>query len=147
MDRRTFLGAGLALATAPALAARRESAAARLIRRMTVIDGNLVVPLDPDGPLTGDIAAQIRASGLHGDEADVGRKRQPVDDGNAGGDRGHRPRIAASPKLIMKVRSAADFARAKAKRAAGDHPVLRSGGDAGGQSRFIDRFARQGRAR
>lgn len=144
MDRRTFMGAGLALAASPSLAARRESVAAALVRRMTVIDGNLVVPLDPDGPLTKGTSAQIRASGLSvmkltlggpGTEtmAETLAEISEIDRG-----------IAATPRLLMKVERVADFARAKANGRLGIILSFEAGEMLEGKVASIDTFAAKG---
>ena len=141
MDRRTFVGAGFALAATPALGSRRGSVAQALIRRITVVDGNLVVPLDPDGPLTGDTAAQIRASGLSATKLTLGGS------GNqsmaetlaeiAATDRA----IAASSKLLLKVRELADVTRARASGRLGIILSFEAGEMLEGRLDVIDRFA------
>lgn len=138
------MGAGLALAAAPALAARRESAAAALVRRTTVIDGNLVVPLDPDGPLTGSTAAQIRASGLSVMKLTLGgsgsQSMKETLEEIAVTDRA----IHATPKLLMKVTNAADFARAKASGRLGIILSFEAGEMLEGKVDAIDGFAALG---
>jgi membrane dipeptidase len=114
VDRRSFIGAGLALGAAPVLAAQRESAAAALVRRTTVIDGNLVVPLDDEGPVSRDTAAQVRASGLSVMKLTMGGPgTQALKETLEEIDWAERA-IAASPKLLMRVTRVSDFARAKA---------------------------------
>lgn len=144
MDRRMFVGGALALSAAPGRAVARRSQAGALIRRMTVIDGNLVIPLDPHRPLTGDTAAQIRASGLsvmkltlgsNGDQSVAATLTEIAET-----DRG----IAASPRLLMKVREVADFARAKASARLGVIFSFEAGEMLEGRVDGIDRFSRLG---
>lgn len=144
MDRRMFVAGGLALAATPVLGAVREDAARALIRRTTVIDGNLVVPLDPDGPLTGDTAAQIRASGLSAMKLTLGgsgsRTMAETLEEIEVTDRA----IAATPKLLMKVKDAADFARAKISGRLGIVLSFEAGEMLEGKVDAIDRFAALG---
>lgn len=144
MDRRTFLRAGLALTAAPALAARRESAAAALVRRTTVIDGNLVVPLDSDKSLDRDTAAQIRTSGLSAMKLTLGgpgteTMAETLQDIDA-----IEKAVAHDPGLLMIVRSAADFARAKASGRLGIILSFEAGEMLEGKLASIDAFAAKG---
>lgn len=141
MDRRTFIGAGLALAAAPAWAARRETPAQALIRGTTVIDGNLMVPLDTDGPLTGDIAAQIRASRLSVMKLTLGGSGNQSMSETLAEIAETDKAIAASPKLLLRVRETADMARAKASGRLGIILSFEAGEMLEGRLDAIDRFA------
>lgn len=141
MDRRAFIGAGPALAAAPALGADRPDEAHALIRRAMVIDGNLIVPMDPDAPLDAATSAQLRSSGL------TAMKLTSGGSGNqtmaetlteiAETDRG----IAASPKLFLKVRDLADFDAAKRSGRLGIITSFEAGEMLEGRIDSIDRFA------
>ena len=144
MDRRMFMGAGLALAASPSFAARRESVAAGLVRRTTVIDGNLVVPLDSDKPVDRDTAAQIRASGLSVMKLTLGgpgteTMAETLEDIAA-----IEQAIAHDPRLLMKVTTIADFARAKASGRLGIIFSFEAGEMLEGKLASIDTFAAKG---
>jgi membrane dipeptidase len=144
MDRRSFIGAGLALGVTPALAAGRESAAAALVRRTTVIDGNLVVPLDDEGPVSRDTATQIRVSGLSVMKLTMGGPgTQPMKETFEEIAWAERA-IAASPKLLMRVTRVADFARAKASGRLGIILSFEASEMLEGRLESIDRFAASG---
>lgn len=148
MDRRTFIssgvGTGLALAAAPALGATRPDEARALIRRAMVIDGNLIVPMDPDGPLDAATRAQIRSSGLTAMKLTLGGSGNQTMAETlteiAETDRG----IAASPKVFLKVRDLADFDAAKRSGRVGIITSFEAGEMLEGKVDSIDRFAATG---
>lgn len=144
MDRRTFVGAGLALAAAPALAARRESAAQALVRRTTVIDGNLVVPLDSDKPLDRDTAAQIRASGLSVMKLTLGGPGTETMAETEEDIVAIEQAIGHDPALLMKITSVGDVARAKASGRLGIVFSFEAAEMLEGKLASIDAFAARG---
>jgi len=115
--RRLFLGA-VAASTLTACAGlpRRpgETAAARLYRSAIVIDGNLVLPIDPDAPLDEETADLVRASGLTAAKITIGgagtETRGETRESIAAIDRA----MAQNPSLYMKITGPADVAIAKA---------------------------------
>jgi membrane dipeptidase len=113
--RRAFLTAGAAFsaaAFAPGLTDAAEDRVARLYRRAIVIDGNLVAPLDDEGPLDKADIAAVRASGLTALKMTIGGGDggfKEASDDIAGFDKA----IAMSNGLYMKVNSIADLMTAK----------------------------------
>lgn len=124
MDRRAvMLGlAGGAMAAATGAQARAapsiievSAQARRLYRHALSVNGNIVAPIDPDGPLDPPLARQVRSSGVTALKLTLGgpgnqTKAQVLED-IAATDRG----IAASGGLYMRIRSVADLAVAKSK--------------------------------
>lgn len=99
-------------------AAQADSAAAQLCRRVLVLDGNLVPPIDDEKPLPAEIVTQIRASGLSALKATLGGPAGSYADTLeeiAGTTRG----IAASGGLYRQVTRMADLAVARQTGAIG----------------------------
>jgi membrane dipeptidase len=116
-NRRAFLGAAASsLATCIALPqpSRAAAPADRLYRDAIVINGNLIVPIDPDKPLDQETRTLIKASGLTAAKVTIGgpgdQSRAEVAQTIADFDK----TMALNPDLYMKATRPADFARAKA---------------------------------
>ena len=114
MDRRIFIRTSMALAglaLAPAARAAGDPVAA-LYRKAVVIDGNLVAPLDDEGPLDKATADAVRSSGLTALKMTIG--------GSSGGFKEANEDIASFDKAIaksdgvyMKINTVSDLAVAK----------------------------------
>ncbi|RZJ94871.1 MAG: Zn-dependent dipeptidase, partial [Brevundimonas sp.] len=122
MDRRAFVsglalmaGAGCATVGSGDIAAR----ARRLYARATVINGNLVAPLDDAGPLDAETAALVRASGLTAAKVTIGgpgtETRAEVRDSVAA----YAKAVEMSDGLYSKITRDADFDTAKAAGSVG----------------------------
>ena len=119
IDRRVMLlsAAGAILAaTGPGVAIAGvipTAAGHRLYDKAIVINGNLIAPLDPEGPLDRETAAQVRASGLTAFKMTLGgsggETKVQVVETIAAFDKA----IAASSDLYVKITSAADIPAAK----------------------------------
>lgn len=116
-NRRIFLGGAAAMSLTACAGRPRKpgpEAAARLYRDAVVINGNLVLPLDPDIPLDQDTRDLIRASGLTAAKITIGgpgtETRAETAESIAAVDRA----VARSPDVFMKIAAPADFATAKA---------------------------------
>lgn len=144
MDRRGVIGGALALAAMPGGIAAAAPSARALMRRGIVINGNLAVPLDPDGALPATLAAEIRTSGLTAAKLSLGgsgnRTAAETMAEIAETDRG----IAANAALFLKVREVADFTRAKASGRVGIIPSFEAAEMLEGRLDAVDRFAAAG---
>jgi len=112
-NRRIFLGA-VAASTLTACAAGSGASGGRASRETVLINGNLVLPIDPETPLDQETRDLIRASGLaaakltiggSGNESRAETARSIVDIDKA---------VALNPEVYLKVLGTADLARAKA---------------------------------
>lgn len=105
------LGATLLAPRFQASAARKPSP--RSDRTVTIIDGNLVAPIDGTTPLDAATAAQVRSSGLTAFKMTLGgsgnRNKAATDAQLADLVRG----IAINPDVLMTITSPGDFDRAK----------------------------------
>lgn len=107
--RRIFLGAA---ASSLALGVGVRFAAASTGR--FVINGNLMLPIDPENPLDAETRAVVKASGLTAAKLTLGgpgtETRAEAAQSIADVDKA----VALNPDLFMKIAGVADFARAKA---------------------------------
>lgn len=115
--RRIFLGAVAASSLAACAGVPRASTtapSARLYHNAVVINGNLILPIDPEKPLDQETRDIIKASGLTAAKLTIGgsgnETRAETADSIAAIDKC----VTLNPDLYMKVTSVADFARAKA---------------------------------
>ncbi|RYF92373.1 MAG: Zn-dependent dipeptidase [Caulobacteraceae bacterium] len=148
MDRRTLLSgaAGLLLASGlsgGARAATPSAAARRLYRDAIVIDGNLVPPLDADGPLDAALSKQVRASGLTAFKLTRGgsgsQSKAATDEELAITDKA----LAHSNHLFSRIRSVEDIRAAKKNGRVGIIFSFEAGEMLEGQVDNIDHFRRQ----
>ena len=116
-NRRIFLGAVAAAPLTACAGVPQGSSAASAARRSRdtfVINGNLVLPIDPDKPLDQETRDVVKASGLTAAKLTIGgagtESRAETAESIAVIDKC----IALNPDLYMKITGAADFARAKA---------------------------------
>jgi membrane dipeptidase len=113
-DRRTLVGALAALAPGVALAKGRSApdAAARLVGRAMVINGNLLAPLDSEKALgVADVRA-LRASGLTALKMSMGGATGGFADAEADISDFDKA-MALNPKVYLKAQRAGDLAEAK----------------------------------
>jgi membrane dipeptidase len=149
IDRRAFIGASAALITASLLprqiraAATAHDASSGLYRRAIVIDGNLVPPIDPDGPLDADTVKAVRSSGLTAIKATLGGS--DLDFASAS-ERVHLydRAIANNPGLFMQIRNVSDLATAKRTGRLGIIYSFESVGMLEGKIERIDHFRKLG---
>jgi membrane dipeptidase len=112
--RRTLLQAtgAIAAATLAPAAAFAASRPSRLYARAMVVNGNLVVPIDPDARMDAALTREVRSSGVTVLKASLGGSA--ADYAATIGQMGEYDRaIALNPETYMQVWSAADFAKAK----------------------------------
>lgn len=141
MNRRSLLAGVAAFAAMPAFAAERVSAEARrLYKDAIVIDGNLVAPLDPSGPMDAALSAQVRASGLTAFKMTLGgpgsQTRAETAEECALLDKA----LGFNSHLFTKVRKAADIRAAKDSGKIGFIASFEAGEMLEGQLDAIDQF-------
>ena len=112
-DRRSLIGAAAA-AMAPGVAMARTApdAAARLVRRAMVINGNLLAPLDSEAALSAADMRAVRASGLTALKMSLGGATGGFADAEADITDFDKA-MALNPKVYLKVLRAGDLAEAK----------------------------------
>lgn len=145
IDRRAFIGASAALITASLLprqilaAATAREASSGLYRRAIVIDGNLVPPIDPDGPLDADTVKAVRSSGLTAIKATLGGSNLDFAEASERV-RLYDRAIANNPDLFMQIRNVSDLATAKRTGRLGIIYSFESVGMLEGKVERIDHF-------
>jgi len=115
--RRIFLGA-IAASSLTACAGVQRSAspvnAARLYRDAVVINGNLILPIDPETPLDQETRDIIKASGLTAAKLTIGGAGTESRAETAASIAVIDKTVALNPDVYVKIGEVADFARAKA---------------------------------
>lgn len=115
ITRRILLGAAAASVSACAGVPRPSTVdAARVYRDAIVINGNLVLPIDPDTPLDQETRDIIKASGLTAAKLTIGGSGGETRAETAASIAVIDKTLALNPDIYMKIASTADFARAKA---------------------------------
>lgn len=116
ITRRILLGAAAASSVSACAGLPRPSTvdAARVYRDAIVINGNLVLPIDPDTPLDQETRDIIKASGLTAAKLTIGGSGGETRAETAASIAVIDKTVALNPDIYMKIASTADFARAKA---------------------------------
>jgi membrane dipeptidase len=114
--RRVFLGAAAAssLAACAGLPRASTKTAAELYRDAIVINGNLILPIDPEKPLDQETRDIIKASGLTAAKLTLGGSGNESRVEAAETVLAIDKTVALNPDLYMKITRSADFALAKA---------------------------------
>lgn len=147
-SRRHFLAVGAALLAAPLLpgfafaAPTNAQKAAKLYRKAIVIDGNLVPPLDSEGPLPPADAALVKGSGLTAIKATLGGSKSTyaqAEEMITGYDAG----IVKSADLYRRIDTIADIHAAKREGKVGVIFSFESADMFEGKVDNIDHFAKR----
>ena len=112
ISRRLLLGAAAA-SSVSACAGLSPINAARLYGDAVVINGNLILPIDPDTPLDQETRDIIKASGLTAAKLTIGGSGNATRAETAASIIDIDKTVALNPDIYMKIATAADFARAK----------------------------------
>jgi membrane dipeptidase len=113
LTRRLLLGAAAATSVS-ACASLSPVNAARLYSDAVVINGNLILPIDPETPLDQETRDIIKASGLTAAKLTIGGSGNETRAQTAASIADIDMAVALNPDLYMKIATAADFSRAKA---------------------------------
>lgn len=151
MDRRTFLKLSSALVAAscaprssqPRSPAEFDDAAATLIRRAIVIDGNLVPPVDDEHDLPAEVVAAVKSSGLTAVKVTMGGSGGNYADTLAEV-RAYAKGVERSGGLYAKIERVADIAAAKRSGAVGIIASFEAVEMLEGNVERIDEFAAMG---